>query len=100
MEHASKLAGSPRAENQVPDQPSHVLQKRLDVIIQLMLEMTAEPAKTTAAKMSRLLALGCSQSETAHILGKESKDVTSYVSKQKKRSARKPAAPPAAKPSA
>jgi hypothetical protein len=84
----------------MPDQPSHVLQKRLDVMIQLMLEMTSEPAKTSAAKMSRLLALGCSQSETAHILGKEPKDVTSYVSKQKKRSARKPAAHPAAEPSA
>ena len=84
----------------MPDQPSHVLQKRVDVMIQLMLEMTSEPAKTSAAKMSRLLALGCSQSETAPILGKEPKDVTSYVSKQKKRTTRKPAAFRAAEPSA
>jgi hypothetical protein len=79
----------------MPDQSVHVLQKRLDVMIQLMLEMTTDPARTSAAKMSRLLALGCSQSETAHILGKEPKDVTSYVSKLKRRSASKPKAPAA-----
>jgi hypothetical protein len=79
----------------MPDQSVHVLQKRLDVMIQLMLEMATDPARTSAAKMSRLLALGCSQSETAHILGKEPKDVTSYVSKLKRRSAGKPKAPAA-----
>jgi hypothetical protein len=78
----------------------HVLQKRLDVVIQLMLEMTADPAKTSAAKMSRLLALGCSQAETAHILGKETKEVTSYVAKLKKRTAGKAAPSSAVEPSA
>jgi hypothetical protein len=75
----------------MPDQQqTHVLQKRLDVIIQLMLEMTADPAKTTAAKIHRLIGLGCSQPMTAQILGKELKYITANVAKLKKRNAGKP----------
>jgi hypothetical protein len=76
----------------MPDQQTHVLQKRLDLIVQLMLEMTADPAKTTAAKIHRLIELGCSQPMTAQILGKELKYITSTVSQLKKRSAGKRAA--------
>jgi hypothetical protein len=67
----------------------HPLQKRLDLVIQLLLEIAPEGGKKTAAKIDRLLELGCTQSETAHILGKDPKDVTSRVSKLKKRSAGK-----------
>lgn len=73
----------------MPDPNSYPLQKRLDLVIQLLLEIAPEGGKTTAAKIDRLLELGCTQSETAHILGKDPKDVTSRVSKLKKRGAGK-----------
>jgi len=74
----------------MPDSQSmHPLQKRLDVMIQLLLEMVPEAGRTTASKMDRLLTLGCTQSETAHILGKDVKEVTSRVAKLKKRSSKK-----------
>jgi hypothetical protein len=74
----------------MPDsQNPHPLQKRLDLVIQLLLEMTPDAGKSMAAKMNRLLEMGCSQSETAHILGKDLKDVTSHVSKLKKKRAGK-----------
>jgi hypothetical protein len=74
----------------MPDPNTHPLQKRLDLVIQLLLEIAPDGGKTTAAKIDRLLDLGCTQSETAHILGKDLKDVTSRVSKLKKRNAGKP----------
>ena len=49
--------------------------RRLDLIIQILLESGANSSKTTSAKIKRLLDFGLSPSEAAVIMGKK----TSYI---------------------
>jgi hypothetical protein len=59
--------------------------RRLDIIINLLLESSARPSKTTTDKIIRLLDFGLSDSETATIVGKEPKYVTAVKSQVKAR---------------
>ena len=58
--------------------------KRLDLLILLMLDRSSESIETTTtAKINRLLALGLSPTETAAIIGKPTKYVTSIIARNK-----------------
>ncbi len=69
------------------DDDRTALHQRLDVIIQLLLEMSPEPAKTTTDKILRLQGFGLRDSEVAAIIGKKVNYVTA-VNAQKKGRAR------------
>ncbi|MGO9038173.1 MAG: hypothetical protein ACLQKH_09325 [Steroidobacteraceae bacterium] len=66
------------------DDETEWLRKRLDVIIQLLLELTPGGAASTARKIDRLLALGFSQPEVAQVVGKKVNYVTAVVAGMKK----------------
>ena len=59
--------------------------RRLDIIINVLLESGTRPSKTTTDKILRLLDFGLSDSETATIVGKEPKYVTAVKSQVKAR---------------
>ena len=61
------------------------LRKRLDAIILLLLETSADGEQTMSRKVERLLEMGLSQSDVAQIIGKKLNYVTSVVAKKKKR---------------
>jgi|SRR2546421_3420255 len=77
------------------------LRKRLDVIIQLLLESSPGGAASVTKKIERLLAMGFSQSEVAQVIGKRTNYVTAIVSglksasakSKKTKSPKKPAGP-------
>lgn len=58
---------------------------RLNVIIHLLFESQSESKTTVASKISQLTEIGVSATDTAKILGKPLKDVTSSLAKSKKR---------------
>jgi hypothetical protein len=60
------------------------LRKRLDMVIQLLLEMAPGGAASTTRKIERLLALGFSQSEVAQVVGKKVNYVSAVVAGMKK----------------
>jgi len=64
------------------------LRKRLDVIIQLLLETGEGAAKSTTSKIERLLAMGFSQAETAQVIGKKPNYVSAIAGQKKKGSAK------------
>jgi hypothetical protein len=66
------------------------LRKRLDVIIQLLLETGPNGTASTTSKIERLLAMGFSQPEVAQVVGKKSNYVTAVVSAMKKKTSQKP----------
>lgn len=61
------------------------IRRRLDIIINLLLESSASSSKTTTDKILRLLDFGLSDSETAAIVGREPKYVTAVKSQAKAR---------------
>jgi hypothetical protein len=63
------------------------LRKRLDMIIQLLLEQSPDGAASTTRKIERLLALGFSQTEVAQVVGKKLNYVTAVVAQKKSSSA-------------
>ena len=65
------------------------LRKRLDMVIQLLLEMSPDGAASTTRKIERLLALGFSQSEVAQVVGKKLNYVTAVVAMKKSAVAKK-----------
>jgi hypothetical protein len=65
------------------------LRKRLDAMIQLLLESSSGGATSTSSKIERLLAMGFSQAEVAQIVGKKVNYVTATVAMKKKGAARK-----------
>ena len=65
------------------------LRKRLNVIIQLLLEMTPNGAESTTRKVERLLDLGLSKSDVADVIGKKVNYVTAITSAKKRRGSRK-----------
>ena len=62
--------------------------KRLDIIIQLMLENGSNASDSTTSKIQRLLGFGLSKTEVAAIIGKKVNYVTAVTS-SKKRAAKK-----------
>ena len=60
------------------------LRKRLDTIILLLLEGSADGEQTMARKVERLLDLGLSQSDVAQIIGKKLNYVTAIVARKQK----------------
>jgi len=74
------------------------LRKRLDTIIQLLIENGPGGASTTTSKIEKLLTMGFTQSEVAQVLGKKLNYVTAVVSGKKAPKAKQkkiPAAHPA-----
>lgn len=65
------------------------LRKRLNVIIQLLLEMTPSGAESTTRKIEKLLDLGLSKSEVANVIGKKVNYVTAVTSAKKRSRSRK-----------
>jgi hypothetical protein len=63
---------------------TNILEKRLNVVILLLLEMTPGGADTTTRKIERLLGYGLSQTEVAAIIGKKLNYVGAVVSGKKK----------------
>jgi|SRR5882672_3887735 len=66
------------------DDDNEWLRKRLDMIIQLLVEMAPGGAASTTRKIERLLALGFSQSEVAQVVGKKVNYVSAVVAGMKK----------------
>src|SRR5579863_6760012 len=60
------------------------LRKRLDMVIQLLLEISPGGAGSTTKKIERLLALGFTQPEVAQVVGKKLNYVTAVVAGLKK----------------
>jgi hypothetical protein len=60
------------------------LRKRLDMIIQLLLEQSPDGAASTTRKIERLLSLGFSQPEVAQVVGKKLNYITAVVAGKKK----------------
>src|ERR1700730_2077261 len=60
------------------------LRKRLDMVIQLLLEISPGGAASTTRKIERLLSLGFSQSEVAQVVGKKVNYVSAVVAGMKK----------------
>lgn len=58
--------------------------KRLDIIIQLMLENDSNPTSSTTGKIQRLLDFGLSKTEVANILGKKVNYISAVTSGKKK----------------
>lgn len=58
--------------------------KRLDIIIQLMLENGSNPISSTTGKIQRLLDFGLSKTEVANILGKKVNYISAVTSGKKK----------------
>jgi hypothetical protein len=65
------------------------LRRRLDMIIQLLMETAPGGAKTTSSKIERLLGLGFSQAEAAQVVGKKVNYVTAVVAMKKKSEGRR-----------
>ncbi len=60
------------------------IRRRLEIIILLLLESGPDAARTTSAKIQRLLGFGLTQSEVAEIVGKPLNYVTAVTSMKKK----------------
>lgn len=62
---------------------------RLNIVVSLLLEQSQSDARLSlASKIEKLVELGISPADIAKILGKPAKDITSSISKQKKRKAK------------
>lgn len=60
------------------------LRKRLDAIILLLMENSADGAETVTRKVERLLDLGLEKPEVAEIIGKSVSYVSAIVAKKRK----------------
>ena len=74
------------------------LRRRLDAMIQLLLESAAGGALTSSSKIEKLMAMGFTQAEVAQIIGKKTNFVTATVASKKKIAARKKASKKASQP--
>jgi len=59
--------------------------RRLDIIINLLLESGPNPSRTHTAKILRLLGFGLSDAETAAIVGKTPQYITAVKAQDKAR---------------
>ena len=62
---------------------------RLNIVVSLLIQQSQSDARLTlASKIEKLVDLGVSPTDIAKILGKPLGDITSVISKQKKRKAK------------
>jgi hypothetical protein len=71
------------------------LRKRLDTIIQLLIENGPGSASTTTSKIEKLLTMGFTQAEVAQVLGKKVNYVTAVVAGKKSPKAKQKTTPAA-----